>query len=62
MRTWIADMDMQRYHNSVAVACGIYQIQDGVSLDHMTNAEYKKAILECYRKALEEVPMPRENP
>jgi hypothetical protein len=62
MRGWISDDEMKKYHNAVTVACAMYQIQDGVALDNMNNTEYKKAILECYRKALDEVPMPAETP
>lgn len=62
MRNWISDSDMIKYQDSVTLACGVYQIQEGINLDSMSNEEYKKAILECHRKALDEVPMPAETP
>jgi hypothetical protein len=62
MRNWISDSDMIKYQDSVTLACATYQIQEGINLDSMSNEEYKKAVLECYRKALDEVPMPAETP
>jgi hypothetical protein len=62
MRLWISDEEMQKYHDAVSMRCGDYQIWDGISLDNMTNEEYKKGILDCYRKALNDIPMPNETP
>ena len=53
---------MIKYQDSVTLACAVHQIQEGINIDSMSNEEYKKAVLECYRKALDEVPMPAETP
>lgn len=62
MRTWITDRDMAKYQNAVTHAFGMHLVWNDVTLDKMKNEDYKKAVLECYRKALDEVPMPAETP
>jgi len=59
---WLSTQDVQKYYKSVDDAFAMNQVIDGVSLDSKSNEEYKKDILECYRKALETVPMPSETP
>lgn len=60
MREWISDTDMIKYHKAVSERVGCYMVWDGVALDRMSNADYKIAILECHRKALDDIPMPSE--
>ena len=69
---WLSTKDMQKYYKAVDYAFAMNQVIDGVFLDNYahfnsnsnlkSNEEYKKDILECYRKALETVPMPSETP
>ena len=67
---WISAKDMQKYYKAVDYAFALNQVIDGVFLDNYahcnsnkkSNEEYKRDILECYRKALETVPMPSETP
>ena len=67
---WISAKDMQKYYKAVDYAFAMNQVIDGVFLDNYahcnsnkkSNKEYKRDILECYRKALETVPMPSETP
>ena len=53
---------MAKYQNAVTHAFGMHLVWNDVTLDKMKNEDYKKAVLECYRKALDEVPMPAETP
>lgn len=59
---WLSITDVQKYYKAVDDAFAMNQVIDGVSLDNKSNEEYKRDILECYRKALETVPMPSETP
>lgn len=59
-RTWVSDKEMIEYHEAVELECGCNQVREGVGLDCMSNEDYKKGVLECYRRALETVPMPSE--
>ena len=61
-RKWVSDKEMIEYYEAVELEFGYNKVREGVSLDHMSNEDYKKAILECYRRALETVPLPSDKP
>lgn len=59
---WVSTRELEEYRHAVILECGCNQIKEDVDLDYMSNEDYKKGILECYRRALEKVPMPSETP
>lgn len=59
-REWVSNKEMREYHEAVEFEFGCRMVSEGVCLDYMNNEDYKKGILECYRMALETIPMPSD--
>lgn len=59
-REWVSNKEIRDYYEDFDFKFACNMLSEGVSLDFMSNEDYKKAILECYRMALETVPMPSD--